>query len=453
MVKVFCFFETLSLGGEVLIRVHSWIKKERKKMPGFHYTGIAADGKSIDGTINAEGLQAAIGMLKGRGYFLSEITELRGGSSKPKISETKAAKPAGFSLNLSFGGLKLKPKQRTTFTRQLAVLIVSGLPLLRALRVLRDQEKGSAAQLFNNLAEDVESGSLFSQALAKYPKTFPTVYIAMVRAGEAGGALDACLRRLAEFGESEAKLKGKIKSAMMYPIIVVFVASAMITFIMLKIIPIFVKIFEDMEAGALPPPTRMLIFLSKIITQKIYLVVIAIVILAILYKLLSKCKKSKYLIDQAKLKIIIFGPVILKTIMARFSRTLATLISSGVPILQSLLIVRDTIGNEVISRGITMVHNQVREGEGISAPMNRAKVFPPIVTNMVAVGEETGSVDQMLDKVADAYEDEVDNAIAGLSSMLEPILIVFMGVIVGFIVVSLFMPLISLAMGISGAGG
>ena len=422
-------------------------------MPAFHYVGIDSSGKSLDGTINAEGLQAAIGMLKGRGYFLSEITEAKGGLAGKGPAKEKAAKSKGFSLSFSFGGPGLKPKNRTTFTRQMATLIASGLPLLRALRVLRDQQKGPAAQLFNNLAEDVEAGSLFSQALAKYPKTFPTVYIAMVRAGEAGGALDATLRRLAEFGESEAKLKGKVKSAMMYPIVIVVVASAIVTFIMLRIVPIFTKIFEDMEAGSLPAPTKLLIALSKLITQKIYVPIIGIVVLIILYKLLNKWKKSKYFIDKGKLRVLLFGPVIMKTIMARFARTLATLITSGVPILQSLLIVRDTIGNEVIARGVTVVHDQVREGEGISTPMIKARVFPPIITNMVAVGEETGAVDQMLEKVADAYEEEVDSAISGLSSMMEPILIVFMGGIVGFIVISLFMPLIKLAMGISGAGG
>ncbi len=418
-------------------------------MPAFHYVGVDPSGKSLDGTINAAGLQAAIGMLKGKGYFLSEITEVKGGLARKAPAKEKAAKSEGFSLSFSFGAPGLKSKQRTTTTRQLATLIASGLPLLRSLRVLRDQQKGPASLLFNNLAEDVEAGSLFSQALAKYPKTFPKVYIAMVRAGEAGGALDAALRRLAEFGESETKLKGKIKSAMMYPIVIVVVASAIVTFIMLRIVPIFTKIFEDMQAGELPAPTKLLIFLSKLITQKIYIPIIGIVVLAILYRLLNRWRISKYYIDKGKLKILLFGPVIMKTIMARFSRTLATLITSGVPILQSLLIVRDTIGNEVIARGITVVHDQVREGEGISTPMIKAKVFPPILTNMVAVGEETGAVDQMLEKVADAYEEEVDSAVSGLSSMMEPILIVFMGGIVGFIVIALFMPLIKLAMGIS----
>jgi len=420
-------------------------------MPAFHYVGIDASGKNLDGLINAEGLQAAIGILKEKGYFLTEITPARRQKSAGKTSTTRqTGKPKASGLNFSFGPVGLKPKNRTMLTRQLATLIASGLPLLRSLRVLRDQQKGPSAEIFNNLADDIEAGSLFSQALAKYPKTFPKVYIAMVKAGEAGGALDGALRRLAEFGESEIKLKGKIKSAMMYPIIVVFVSGGIVTFIMFKIIPIFVKIFADMEAGSLPGTTRLLIHMSNIITQKAYLVVITVVALAIFYKLLNKWKKTRYLIDKTKLKIFVFGPVIMKTIMARFSRTLATLITSGVPILQSLSIVRDTIGNEVIAQGITLVHDQVREGEGISAPMIKARIFPPILTNMVAVGEETGSVDQMLEKVADAYDEEVDVAVSGLASMMEPILIVFMGVVVGFIVISLFMPLIQLAMGISG---
>jgi len=291
-------------------------------MPAFHYVGIDASGKNLDGLINAEGLQAAIGILKGKGYFLTEITPARRQKSAGKTSTTrKTGKPKASGLNFSFGPVGLKPKNRTMLTRQLATLIASGLPLLRSLRVLRDQQKGPSAEIFNNLADDIEAGSLFSQALAKYPKTFPKVYIAMVKAGEAGGALDSALRRLADFGESEIKLKGKIKSAMMYPIIVVFVSGGIVTFIMFKIIPIFVKIFADMEAGSLPGTTRLLIHMSNIITQKAYLVVITVVALLIFYKLLNKWKKTKYLIDKTKLKMFVLGPVIMKTIMARFSRT------------------------------------------------------------------------------------------------------------------------------------
>ncbi|MCD6221672.1 type II secretion system F family protein, partial [bacterium] len=345
---------------------------------------------------------------------------------------------------------KIKGKELMIITRQLATLIGSGLPLLRSLRVLKEQRKGGASIVLGKVADDIESGALFSEALAKHPGSFPKIYVAMIKAGEAGGALEVVLNRLAEFMEKEAKLKGKIKSAMAYPVVIVVVASGILTFIMTKIVPTFVKIFEDMEAGELPGATRLLIKLSKLFTQKFYLIIIFVVAMVIFYKILNKIKFTKYWIDMGKMRIPVFGPVVSKTIIARFARTFATLITSGVPILQSLQIVRDTVGNDVIAKGINEVRNRVREGEGIAAPMMRTKVFPPMVTNMIAVGEETGAMDAMLEKVADAYEAEVDAAVAAMTSMLEPLLIVFMGGIVGFIVISLFLPLIKLAMSLSG---
>ena len=332
---------------------------------------------------------------------------------------------------------------------RLMLILIVGKPLsgkTTALRVLKEQRKGGASIVLSKIADDIESGALFSEALAKHPGSFPPIYVAMVRAGEASGALEIVLSRLAEFMEKEAKLRGKIKSAMAYPIVIVIVASGLLTFIMLKIVPIFIKIFEDFEAGELPAPTQLLIKLSKLFVHRFYLIIAGVGAIVVLYRLLNKIKPTKYLIDKIKLKIFLFGPIVSKTIISRFARTLATLITSGVPILRSLQIVRDTVGNEVIARAINEVRNRVREGEGIAGPMLRTGVFPPMVTNMIAVGEETGAMDQMLEKVADAYEAEVDASIAALTSMLEPLLIVFMGGIVGFIVISLYLPLIKIAM-------
>jgi type IV pilus assembly protein PilC len=273
----------------------------------------------------------------------------------------------------------------------------------------------------------------------------------MVKAGEAGGALESVLSRLAEFMEKEAKLRGKIKSAMAYPAVVVVVMIGILTFIMTKIVPTFVKIFEDMEvSGGLPGPTKLLIKISNLMTQRYYLIIAFVFALVILYRILNKIKFTKYLVDKVKLRLFLFGPIISKTIIARFARTFATLITSGVPILQSLQIVRDTVGNEVIAKAINEVRNRVREGEGISGVMLRTAAFPPMVTNMVAVGEETGAMDAMLEKIADAYEAEVDAAVSAMTSMLEPILIVCLGGVVGFIVVSLYMPLIKIALSLSG---
>ncbi len=426
-------------------------------MAVFQYSALDPAGKSLTGTIEANHLQEAISKLKGMGYFVTSVSPAKSAKASQAPTTTKKGKSkkqaSGMSLNLSFGPSRIKPKELMIITRQLATLIGSGLPLLRSLRVLKEQRKGAASIVLGKVADDIESGALFSEALAKHPRSFPPIYVAMVRAGEAGGALEVVLSRLAEFMEKEAKLRGKIKSAMAYPIVIVIVASGILTFIMLRIVPTFIKIFEDMEAGELPAATKLLIKLSKLFTQRFYLLVAGVIAIVIFYKILNKIKFTKYWIDMIKMKIFVFGPVVSKTIIARFARTLATLITSGVPILRSLQIVRDTVGNDVVARALNEVRNRVREGEGIAGPMLRTGVFPPMVTNMIAVGEETGAMDQMLEKIADAYEAEVDSAVAAMTSMLEPILIVFMGGIVGFIVISLFLPLIKLAMSLSGGPG
>lgn len=426
-------------------------------MGTFKYSGFDGRGRIISGTIEATGVQAAIADLKERGLTLSDLAEMRTKKQAPAKGKAAPARSvstvrkSGFSL--SIGAPVIKTKILAVVTRQLATLLGSGLALLRALRTIRDQNRGGPAAVLENLASDVEQGALLSQAMAKHPKSFPRVYIAMVRAGESSGSMDTVLNRLAQFAEKDARLRGKIKAAMAYPMVIIVVATGIVSFIMLKIVPVFIGIFKDFEAGSLPAPTRALIFLSGFLTDKLWLFILIIVSIIILYRILYRIPTTRYMIDAAKLKILLAGPVIYKTIIARFSRTLATLITSGVPILTSFEIVRETVGNQVISRAIGKVHDEVKEGAGVSNPMIKTSVFPPILTNMVAVGEETGTLDAMLDKVADAYEDEVDRAVEALSSMIEPILIVFMGGIVGFIVISLFMPLIKLAMSMSGPGG
>lgn len=430
-------------------------------MGQFQYSAVEPSGKPITGTIEAGQMQEAISKLKGMGYFVTNISPARGVPikkiEKEKTADTtvrpvpkKAKGKGGKEIKLSLGPQKIKPKELMIITRQLATLIGSGLPLLRSLRVLKEQRKGAAVVVLEKVAADIESGALFSEALAKHPGSFPKIYISMVKAGEAGGALETVLTRLAEFMEKEAKLKGKIKAAMAYPVVISVVATGILFFLMLKIVPTFITIFEDMEAGELPGPTLLLMKISGLITKRWYVIVIFVVSMVILFKVLTRIKVTRFYLDMVKMRMPVFGPVISKTIVARFARTFATLITSGVPILQALQIVRDTTGNEVISKGLNEIRNRVREGEGIAGPMLRAKIFPSMVTNMVAVGEETGQMDAMLEKIADAYEAEVDAAVAAMTSMIEPILIVGMGGIVGFIVISLFMPLIKLAMGLSG---
>jgi len=436
-------------------------------MAAFQYEAMDAGGKSVKGTVDAVNLQDAAGKLKGMGYFVTSCSPAKAASAatkgkqpdkSPKVQgkdQTKASakKKGGGGLNISIGSGGIKAKELMIITRQLATLIGSGLPLLRSIRVLRDQRKPPASSILERVAEDIESGSLFSEALGKYPKSFPKIYVSMVKAGEAGGALETVLIRLAEFMEQEAKLMAKIKSAMAYPMVIMVVTFGLLSFIMLKIVPTFAQIFKDMDAGSLPGPTKLLMSISDMMLHRFYILVIAVIALAITFKILNRIPAAKYWIDYGKMKAPVFGPVIEKTITARFARTFSTLITSGVPILQSLQIVRDTVGNEVISRAINEIRNRVREGEGISGTMMRTGAFPPMVTNMLAVGEETGAIDQMLEKVADAYEMEVDAAVSAMTSMIEPILIVFMGAIVGFIVIALFLPLIALAMNMSGDGG
>ncbi|HNS31662.1 MAG TPA: type II secretion system F family protein [bacterium] len=423
-------------------------------MAQFQYNAMDTSGKPVTGTIDAPQMQEAISKLKGMGFFVTSVAPARTVTTSQKSKEkAKAAAPVkkkSKGAGISIGAAKIKPKELTIITRQLATLIGSGLPLLRSLRVLREQRKGAASAVLAKLSDDIESGALFSEALAKNPGSFPKIYVSMVKAGEAGGALETVLTRLAEFMEKEAKLRGKIKSAMAYPAVIMVVTVGILSFIMLKIVPTFIDIFKDMEAGALPGPTVLLMKISSFMTQKLYIIAIFIVGVVILFKIMNRIKFTKFYIDKVKMRMPVFGPVVSKSIVARFARTFATLIASGVPILQSLQIVRDTTGNEVVSKGINEVRNRVREGEGIAGPMLKTKVFPPMVTNMMAVGEETGAMDAMLEKIAEAYEAEVEAAVAAMTSMIEPMLIVFLGGIVGFIVISLFMPLIKLAMGLSG---
>ncbi len=418
-------------------------------MATFKYRGCDNAGKQTSGTVNSDGLQAAIALLKDRGLFLSEITEVKT-KAAAAASGKSAAKSKGKSSGLTIGTPTINTKNLAIITRQLSTLLGAGLPLLRSLRTIREQQTGSPAMVISDLANEVEQGAMLSQAMAKHPKSFPRIYIAMIRAGETSGALDAVLNRLAEFAEAEIRLRGKVKSAMAYPAVIVVVAIGIVSFIMLKIVPVFIEIFADFEAGALPGATQALIFLSTFLTERLWLGILILVSIIITYRILTRIPVTKYYIDTFKIKVPIFGPVVYKTIMARFSRTLSTLIASGVPILSSFEIVRETVGNLVVSRAIGDVHDAVREGSGISNPMIRTRVFPAMLTNMVGVGEETGALDNMLDKVAEAYEEEVDRAVEALASMIEPILIVFMGVVVGFIVIALFMPLIQLAMGVSG---
>jgi len=340
---------------------------------------------------------------------------------------------------------KVSTKSLVLFTRQLATLIAAGLPLVKALRTLHDQlEPGALKSVIKSIADEVESGSNFSEALARFPKVFPDFYINMIKAGELGGMLEDILKRLSEFLDKTQKLRDKVKSALMYPMFVMIVAVLILIMLMVFVIPTFTNMFSEL-GGSLPLPTRILIVISEITRRIWFLIPFLPVAIIAIYKAIIKNPDRKLIIDKLKLHIPVVGNLVQQVSVARFSRTLGTLLSSGVPILAALQTVRDTIGNEFIARAVIHVRDSIKEGESVSGPMEASKAFPPLVTKMVNIGEETGNLAKMLMQIADNFEDEVDVAVSGLTSLLEPLLIVFMGLVVGFIVVSMFMPLFSLA--------
>ncbi|MFC1497007.1 type II secretion system F family protein [Verrucomicrobiota bacterium] len=417
-------------------------------MPRYKYIAMDSQGGESEGVLDAENQTQAVSMIRTKGFFPTRVSEIGGGA---QTKEVAAAKVAGKGLRMeirlpSFLGSRVKAKQLAIFTRQLATLIDAGMPLLRGLRILLKQEKHPALQkALNGMGEAVESGGTFSDALSLFPRIFDNLFINMVRAGEAGGVLEIVLTRLAEFMEKSERIKNKVKGAMIYPIVVLVVAIGIVTFLMIGVIPKFEQIFSELLGGGeLPALTQFVIGISRMITQKGLYVLAVIVILVIAYKFGSKTKTGSYILDAAKLKMPLFGTLFLKTAIARFGRTLGTLMSSGVPVLQALNIVRDTSGNSVVARAIQKVHDNVKEGESMATPLESTKVFPGMVVSMVDVGEETGALPEMMMKIADSYEDEVDSTVEGLTSIIEPILIVMLALIIGTIVIAMFMPMIEI---------
>jgi len=418
-------------------------------MPLFAYSAVDAQGKTHQGTVEANSAAEAAAAVKKQGRFPTNIAET-----------SAAAKPQGKSLsfNFSFGGGqgtgKVPAKILTVFTRQLSTLISAGLPLLRSLRTLGKQEKNPNLKIIMaKLAESVEGGTTFSEALAQHPKAFNKLYVNMVKAGELGGVLEIVLTRLAEFAEKSQRIRGKVTSAMVYPAVVLVIAVGIVTFLMLFIVPKFEAIFKDMLGGRpLPAITQIIMDLSRFIQGNFLLLAGALTVLVIGMRFAIRLPGIAAALDSYKLKLPLFGDLLTKTSVARFSRTLGTLVSSGVPILQALQITRDTAGNERVSAAIETIHDNVKEGESMVAPMEASQIFPPMVVSMVQVGEETGQLPDMLTKVADVFEEEVDTAVAGLTSLLEPVMIVLLALIVGTIVVALFLPLITIIQDLTAGG-
>lgn len=403
-------------------------------MATFAYKALDKAGTEVAGTLDADNERLALGRLRDMGYLPLEIRE------------EKVAKGGILDTFLGiFMRKRVRGKDIITFTRQLSTLIDSGLPLLRSLNVLGEQTESPNLKVqIKDIAQSVQGGSTFSDALAKHPRTFSNLYVNMIKAGEAGGVLEVVLARLAEFSEKEQAVRAKVRGAMVYPALVILVGVGVVLFLTIAIIPTFVSMFTEVNL-TLPLPTRIMMAASNFLRGFWWMILLAILALVTIYRMWVKKERGRYHSDRIKLRIPILGDLMKKSAISRFARTLGTLITSGVPILQALLIVRDTAGNEVISRAMVAVHNSIREGESIAGPLGKSPVFPPMVVHMIAVGEETGALDNMLIKVSDAYDREVDTMVAALTSVLEPILILGMGIVVGFIVISMYLPIFQMS--------
>ncbi len=424
-------------------------------MPSFSYTAMDSHGKEQKGKLDAASEEEVTKLLNDKGLFPMEIKAAKGGkpAKEAKAAPAKDAKGGkkkggllDMKINLNFGPVVIKTKDLTVVTRQLAILLAAGLPLIRSLRTLERQTKNPAVrQTLNLTANSVEGGATFSEALSQHPKSFDKLYLNMVRAGEAAGAMETILDRLAMFMEKAAKIAGKVKSAMIYPAVVLTIAGLITTGLMVFIVPKFKKIFvELLEGKPLPGLTQFVMTVSDIIANQILLVIAFLIGGFIAFKLFAKTHIGRTTIDWVKYNAPLFGPIIAKSAISRFSRTLGTLMASGVPVLNALNIVKETAGNEVVSNAVQKVHDAVKEGEGMAGPLSATKIFPEMVISMIEVGEETGKLPEMLEKIADTYEEEVDNAVGALTSLIEPIMIIGLAVIVGTIVIALFMPLIAI---------
>lgn len=419
-------------------------------MPIFQYTAMDASGKEQKGQHEAASEEAVASFLKEQGMFPTSIKPLAKAGKEKKEKAKGASAAKGLSINL--GPVVMKGKDLTVFTRQLAILLDAGLPLIRSLKTLERQAKNPAVKtIIGKVAVSVEGGSTFSEALAQHPKSFDKLYLNMIRAGEAAGKLELILTRLAGFREKAAKIAGKVKSAMVYPAIVLTIAIGITIFLMIFIVPKFEVMFTEMLDGAqLPAITRFVMGVSRWLQNNIIIAIVIVVVLVIATKFILKTEKGRFYFDKGIYNAPVIGMLVSRNAISKFSRTLGTLMGSGVPVLNALQIVRDTAGNELVSKAVQQVHDAVKEGEPMAPPLQSTKIFPDMVISMIEVGEETGKLPDMLEKIADTYDEEVDNAVSALTSMIEPLMIVFLAVIVGGIVIALFSPLITIIQTLGG---
>ncbi len=397
-------------------------------MPTFTYNARSRDGRKQKGTMTAESRQALTQALAAKGFTVENAQEIKKGRAGSKL------------------GKKIKTADLLIFTRQLSTIVSAGLPLLQGLDILAEQtEDESFAAVIDAVASNVESGQSFTEALKEFPRVFPDLYVSMVRAGEAGGDLDGVLLQLADYLESMEELRRRIKSAMTYPVVafsmIILIAAGLIVWV----VPQFAEIFASF-GKQLPAPTRILIAISETLRSWKALVFVGAFVGAIIaVRLYGKTAAGKYNLDALRLRLPVFGALLRKVAISRFTRTLSTLTRSGVAILQALEIVERTAGNEVFARAVKQAGDSVRSGETLAEPLARSEQFPAMVTRMISVGEKTGALETMLTKISDFYDSEVRATVDGLTSLIEPILIMMMGIVVGGIVVALFMPILQLS--------
>ena len=439
-------------------------------MATFQYIAKDASGNETRGTVEAGDRNSAIAAVRAQGLMPTALGEVKGApaqSAAPARGKT-AKKPAaagkkggGLNQNIEinirmpkFLQGKIKTKVLTQFTRQLATLVNAGLSLMRGLEVLKRQMKNQQMRdALDGISDNIAAGGTFSESLTAYPKIFDNLYINMVKAGEAGGVLEVVLARLADFAEKSEKIKNKVKGAMIYPSVVLFAAIGITAFLLVMVIPKFKQVFSDMLGGqSLPAVTEFVIKASEFVQHNGLMVFISVVAIFVILKVIGKTEGGAYFFDALKLKMPVIGTLAQRSAVSRFSRTLGTLLSSGVPILQSLVITRDTTGNRVLSNAIQTVHDAVKEGESMTQPLSQCSVFPPMVISMVEVGEETGALADMLTRIADTYDDEVDNAVAGMTAAIEPALIIVLAVVVGTIVIAMFLPMVKIIGSVSSGG-
>lgn len=419
-------------------------------MPKFKYSAIDQNGKQKSGSVEASSQDEANSKISAMGLMPTSVAQAGNDATGKKTAaktKSKSSKGGGFAI-----GKVIKAEELTTFTRQLATLLQAGLPLLRALEVMIRQERNQRFKaVLEQIADQVKSGNTFSDGLAQHPKIFERLFVNMVKAGEAGGVLDVVLSRLAGFMEKAQRTQKKVKSAMVYPIVVVGVAVAIVVLLMVVVVPKFQDIFDDMLDGkALPGPTQFVIGVSQFLQNNIIISIILVVGLVFGIKFFLKTGPGASAFNWLAINTPKVGDLVRKVNIARITRTFGTLLSSGVPILQSINITKDITGNVFYSNALSRVHDSVRDGESLAAPMEREAVFPNMVTSMVDVGEETGELSEMLNRIADNYDEDVDNAVSGITSIIEPIMIVFLAVVVGFIVIALFLPIVEIIKQLTG---